>query len=70
MESKRHREVEPLMNTQEVCTALGCKKSKLYKLIGSGLLESVKLGGSRLFRPGAAHDCIQRHVDMRYRKRR
>lgn len=58
------------MDTQEVCTALGCKKSKLYELIGSGLLESVKLGGSRLFRPDAVRACIQRHVDRRYRKRR
>ena len=44
MESKRHHEVEPLMDTQEVCAALCCKKSKLYELIGRGLLESVKLG--------------------------
>jgi len=70
MESKRHHEVEPLMDTQEVCAALCCKKSKLYELIGRGLLESVKLGGSRRFRPAAVRDCIQRHVDMRCRKRR
>jgi excisionase family DNA binding protein len=70
VESKRNHEVEPLMNTQQVCAALGCKKSKLYEMIASGLLESVKLGGSRLFRPGAVRDCIQRHVDVRYRKRR
>lgn len=70
MESKHHHEVEALMNTHEVCAALGCKKSKLYELIGSGALESVKLGGSRLFRPDAVRDLIQRHVDSRYRKRR
>lgn len=58
------------MNTLEVCAALGCKKSKLYQLIDRGLLESVKLGGSRLFRPDAVRDCIERHVETRDRKRR
>jgi excisionase family DNA binding protein len=70
MEFKRHSEVEPLMNVDEVCAALGCKKSKLYELMGSGRLESVKLGGSRLFRPDAVRECVQRHVDRRYRKGR
>lgn len=70
MESKRRIEVEPLMDTREVCAALGCRKSKLYELIGSGRLESVKLGGSRLFRPEAVRACIERHVDRRYRKAR
>lgn len=63
MESKRLSQVEPLMTVREVCSILGCKKSKLYELIGNAQLESVKLGGSRLFRPDAVRDCIRRHGD-------
>jgi excisionase family DNA binding protein len=68
MEFKRLNQVELLMNVDEVCAALGCKKSKLYELMESGRLESVKLGGSRLFRPDAVRACVERHVDRRYRR--
>ena len=36
MQFKRRLEVEPLMNIDEACGALGCKKSKLYELVGKG----------------------------------
>ena len=68
----KHRppRVEALMNVDEACAALGCKKSKLYVLMEKGYLESVKLGASRLFRPAAIRNCIERHIDRRSRKRR
>jgi excisionase family DNA binding protein len=70
VESKRSTEVEALMNVQEVCSILGCKKSKLYVLIGNAELESVKLRGARLFRPEAVRDCIRRHADRGTKRRR
>lgn len=69
MESKRPNQVEALMTVQEVCSILGCKKSKLYELIGAAELESIKLGGSRLFRPEAVRDCIRRHADSHASRR-
>jgi excisionase family DNA binding protein len=70
VEFKRHLEVEPLMNVDEACGALGCKKSKLYELVEKGYLESVKLGGSRRFRPAAIRECIDRHIDRRLNRAR
>jgi excisionase family DNA binding protein len=67
---KRHLEVEPLMNVDEACDVLGCKKSKLYELVEKGYLEFVKLGGSRRFRPAAIRECIDRHVDRRAKRAR
>ena len=68
--NRRFVGIEPLMNVDEVCTVLGCKKSKLYVLMQNGYLESVKVGASRLFRPTAVRDCIERHVDRRGGRRR
>ena len=62
MDFKRPHEVESLMNIDEVCAVLGCKKSKLYQLMASGLLESVKVVGSRRFRPDAVREFVERHV--------
>jgi len=70
MEFKRLREPDALMNISEACHVLGCKKSKLYELMQKGRLESVKLGGSRRFRPSALQDCIDRHVDRRSKRMR
>jgi excisionase family DNA binding protein len=70
MAFKRPHEVESLMNIDEVCAVLGCKKSKLYQLLASGLLESVKVVGSRRFRPDAVREFVERHVDRRYRRAR
>lgn len=70
MQFKRRLEVEPWMNVDEACGALGCKKSKLYELVEKGYLESVKLGGSRRFRPAAIRECIDRHIDRRVNRAR
>jgi excisionase family DNA binding protein len=65
---KRHLEIEPLMNVDEACAALGCKRSKLYELVERGYLESVKLGRSRRFRPAALRECIDGHIDRRAKR--
>jgi len=70
MERSRHQQAQPLVNIREACHLLGCRKSKLYDLMQKGYLESVKLGGSRRFRPSAIQDCIDRHVDRRTKRLR
>lgn len=70
MEFKRSSGVDALMNVDEACAALGCKKSKLYVLMEKGFLESVKLGASRLFRPAAIRTLIERNIDRRARRAR
>jgi excisionase family DNA binding protein len=41
-----------------VCRVLGISRTKLYELLGSGVLPSVKIGRRRLVRLGTARDLL------------
>ena len=54
--------VEPVLIKAwpDAAQALGVGKSKLWELIATGELESVKIGHSRLVPPAALHSYVER----------
>jgi excisionase family DNA binding protein len=47
-----------LLTPEEAAQALGIGRSKLYRLLAQGSLESVKLGGSRRVSPEALREFV------------
>ena len=51
--------MEPLLiGVESAATALGVKRSKLYELIATGSLKSVKVGTRRLIPAEALHEFV------------
>lgn len=53
-----------LLTPAEAAAALGVGRTKLYELMGAGLIESVRIGGSRRV-PVAAVDRFVEHLRVR-----
>ena len=51
--------IEPLLiGVETAATALGLRRSKLYELIATGRLKSVKVGTRRLIPADAMHEFV------------
>jgi excisionase family DNA binding protein len=49
-----------LLSVEEACEIVGVKRSKLYELLTSGEIESVKIGKSRRVPVGALTAYVER----------
>ena len=55
------RALAPLLTVSEVAERLGCGRTFVYELIGSGELETVKLGRLRRVPVAALDALVERH---------
>ena len=61
MQSKRSPDMEArhpkfLLTITEACDAIGCGRTRLYELINSGEIQTVRMGGRRLIPYAALKD--------------
>ncbi len=52
--------MRPLWRDRQVGEVLGCGRSKVYELTDAGLIESVKIGGSRRWIPESVEVYVNR----------
>jgi excisionase family DNA binding protein len=51
-----------LLNVKEAGALLGVSRSRVFRLIGSGELESIRIGGLRKIPTQSAYDIVERKL--------